>query len=79
MLTCKDKMFKTDDEPDVIVSSEKVEAEAVNHLDELAMRIVDGNVTIKTIRDEPAPIEMNGFGGVKMRGPKKLVVEYYED
>lgn len=68
-------MFKTD-ETDVTFTANTKARDVAQVLDEMAMRIVDGDVTVNSIREESAPIQMNGFGGVEMDGSKQLVLEY---
>jgi len=74
-------MFKSGEEKredKKIQMEQRIEEETVTLLDELALKIVDGDATVKQLQKKPGVPQMTAEGCVVMDGPKTLEVTYYE-
>lgn len=78
MISNREKMF-SEDEPEAIYTGPSDNEVAIRELERLAMRIAEGEVRVENVTTKQAPVQMNGFGGVRVMGTKKLEVEFYED
>ena len=78
MITCRDKMFKSDDSVDSVEVVNTFEDGVVQRLDELALKIVDGQLSVEEFKDKPGVPRMQPHGGVKMEQPRTLEITYYE-
>lgn len=76
MLTSRDKMFKDDDEPERTEREQDMEEFAVKMLDDLAMKIVDGDIIVKNLSIYPNDLEINNSDRLEPIGPTTFEIEY---